>query len=65
MILALQFLTPMCKYIPKSALAAVIIMAVIQTIDYKIVKKIWKVRSKYFDTQSSNQQIFDKIQLII
>ena len=49
MILALQFLTPMCKYIPKSALAAVIIMAVIQTIDYKIVKKIWKVRSKYFD----------------
>ena len=48
MILALQVLTPLCKYIPKSALSAVIISAVIQMVDYKIVKKLWQVRSKYF-----------------
>ena len=57
MILALQVLTPMCKYIPKSALAAVIIMAVLQTIDYRVVKKIWKVRSEYFAIYSFRYQI--------
>ena len=46
MILALQVLTPLCKYIPKSALSAVIISAVLQMVDYQIVKKLWRVRSK-------------------
>lgn len=42
-ILALQFLTPLFKFIPKSALSAVIISAVIQMVDYEILKKFWKV----------------------
>ena len=45
-LIALRFLTPFCKYIPKAALSAVIISACIPTIDYEIVKKIWKVKSK-------------------
>ena len=46
-ILALQVLTPLCYYIPKSALSAVIISAVLQMVDYKIVMKLWKVGSEY------------------
>ncbi|XP_033749910.1 sodium-independent sulfate anion transporter-like isoform X2 [Pecten maximus] len=41
-LLALQFLTPLFFFIPKAALSAVIISAVIQMVDYKIVKKLWK-----------------------
>ncbi|XP_069124023.1 sodium-independent sulfate anion transporter-like isoform X1 [Argopecten irradians] len=41
-LVALQFLTPLFYYIPKSALSAVIISAVIQMVDYKIIKKLWK-----------------------
>ncbi|XP_021350031.1 sodium-independent sulfate anion transporter-like [Mizuhopecten yessoensis] len=41
-LLSLQFLTPLFFYIPKAALSAVIISAVIQMVDYKIVKKLWK-----------------------
>ncbi|RUS89204.1 hypothetical protein EGW08_003014 [Elysia chlorotica] len=40
-ILALIVLTPYFYYIPKAALAGVIISAVIQMIDYEIVKKLW------------------------
>lgn len=43
-LLALQFLTPLFKFIPKSALSAVIIMAVIQMVDYEILKKLWKIQ---------------------
>ncbi|KAL8588953.1 hypothetical protein ACOMHN_065735 [Nucella lapillus] len=41
-LLSLQVLVPYCYYIPKSALAAVIIMAVIQMIDYKILPVLWR-----------------------
>ncbi|XP_076444459.1 sodium-independent sulfate anion transporter-like isoform X2 [Babylonia areolata] len=41
-LLALQVLVPYCYYIPKSALAAVIIMAVIQMVDYKILLVLWR-----------------------
>ncbi|XP_025114550.1 sodium-independent sulfate anion transporter-like [Pomacea canaliculata] len=44
-LLALQFLVKYCYYIPKSALAAVIIMAVIQMVDYKIVPILWRTNS--------------------
>lgn len=43
-LIALRFLTPFCKYIPKSALSAVIISACISTIDYRIVPKVWRVQ---------------------
>ena len=49
-ILALQVLTPLCYYIPKSALSAVIISAVLQMVDYKIVMKLWRVGSEYMSS---------------
>jgi len=41
-ILALQFLTPYFFYIPKAALASVIVCAVMFTIDIGIVRPMWK-----------------------
>ncbi|CAL1540614.1 unnamed protein product, partial [Lymnaea stagnalis] len=41
-ILALCVLTPWFYYIPKSALAAVIIAAVIQMVEYHVVVQLWK-----------------------
>ncbi|XP_050734429.1 sodium-independent sulfate anion transporter-like isoform X4 [Eriocheir sinensis] len=43
-VLALAFLTPYFKYIPKATLAAVIICAVIFMVEYEIVKPIWKAQ---------------------
>lgn len=43
---ALLFLTPMFFYIPKAALAAVIIAAVIFMIEVKVVKPMWRSKSK-------------------
>ncbi|KAK3696281.1 hypothetical protein RRG08_027719 [Elysia crispata] len=40
-ILALIVLTPYFYYIPKAALAGVIIAAVVQMVDYEIVRKLW------------------------
>ncbi|XP_070180155.1 sodium-independent sulfate anion transporter-like [Littorina saxatilis] len=41
-LLALAVLVQYCYYIPKAALAAVIIMAVIQMVDYKILPVLWR-----------------------
>ena len=46
MIVALALLTSLFFYIPQSALAGVIIMAVIDMIDFQLVKTLWKVKSK-------------------
>lgn len=43
-VLALAFLTPYFKYIPKATLSAVIICAVIFMVEYETVKPIWKTR---------------------
>lgn len=43
---ALLFLTPMFFYIPKAALAAVIIAAVIFMIEVKVVRPMWRSKSK-------------------
>ncbi|XP_045214379.2 sodium-independent sulfate anion transporter-like isoform X2 [Mercenaria mercenaria] len=43
-LLSLAFLTPLFKYIPKAALSAVIISAVIQMVDYEILPKFWKIQ---------------------
>lgn len=45
-IFALQFMTSAFQFIPASALAAVIIMAVINMFDLQIMKTIWKVNSE-------------------
>lgn len=46
-LLALGVLTPYFFYIPQSALAAVIICAVLPMFEYEIVPKLFKVKSKY------------------
>lgn len=43
---ALLFLTPLFFYIPKAALAAVIIAAVIFMIEIKVVRPMWRSKSK-------------------
>lgn len=42
-LLALAFLTPLFYFIPDAALAAVIIMAVTDMIDFSMVKHIWTI----------------------
>jgi MFS superfamily sulfate permease-like transporter len=44
-LLALAFLTPMFFYIPDAALAAVIIMAVSDIIDFSMVPHLWRIKS--------------------
>ena len=46
-LLALAFLTPLFYYIPDAALAAVIIMAVIDMIDFSMVPLLWRIRSMF------------------
>ena len=46
-LLALSVFMPYCAYIPKASLAAVIITSVIYSVDYKIVKLVW--RTKWLD----------------
>lgn len=46
-IVALLYLTPAFFYIPKAALAAVIMAAVIFMIQYRVVKPMWRSKSKY------------------
>lgn len=48
MLLSLDYLTSLFYYIPKAALAAVIITAVIPLFDTKIVRTLWRVKSAYF-----------------
>lgn len=47
-IIALQFLTPLFYFIPKAALAAVIIAAVVFMVEVKVVKPMWRSKSELF-----------------
>ena len=47
-ILALAVLMPLCAYIPKATLSAVIITAVIFSVEYHVVRPMWKSKSKTF-----------------
>ena len=44
-ILCLAFLMPYCAFIPKATLAAVIITAVIFSVEYEVVLPIWRSKS--------------------
>lgn len=46
-IIALMFCTPYLYYIPKSALAAIIIAAVIFMVEVRVVRPIYRSKSKY------------------
>lgn len=45
-LLALGVLTPYFRYIPKAALSAVIISAVIFMIEYEVVKPLWRCNKR-------------------
>ena len=47
-LLAISFLSPFFQYIPKSALSAIIIAAVLPMVDVRIVYRIFKIRGVYF-----------------
>ena len=44
-ILCLAFLMPYCAFIPKASLSAVIMTAVIFSVEYEVVKPIWQSKS--------------------
>lgn len=45
-IFALLWLTPAFYYIPKAALAAIILAAVIFMVQYRVIKPMWRSKSK-------------------
>lgn len=45
-IVALLFLTPLFYYIPRSALASIIIAAVVFMVEVRVVKPMWRSKSK-------------------
>lgn len=45
-IIALLYLTPCFYYIPKAALAAIIIAAVVFMVQYRVIKPMWHSKSK-------------------
>lgn len=50
-ILALQFFTQYFEFIPKAALAAVIISAILFMVEYNVIKPMWRAKSESeFDT---------------
>lgn len=53
-ILALLYLTPLFSYIPKASLAAIIIAAVIFMIEFRVVKPMWRSKSKYTKFRASD-----------
>jgi len=61
-ILALLFLTQLFFFIPKAALAAIIIAAVIFMVEYHVVVPIWKTKSEYISNaqELGKQNIFEK-----
>lgn len=53
-IVALLFLTPLFFYIPKAALAAIIIAAVVFMVEVKVVKPMWRSKSEIFTITKKN-----------
>lgn len=49
-IVALLFFTPYFYFIPKAALAAIIIAAVIFMVEVKVVKPMWRTKSNFLNT---------------
>lgn len=49
-IIALQFLTPLFFYIPKAALASIIIAAVIFMVEVRVVMPMWRRKSMFNDS---------------
>lgn len=52
-ILALQFMTPLFFYIPKAALASIIIAAVIFMVEVRVVMPMWRRKSTFASATSA------------
>lgn len=48
-LLTLALLTPYFYFIPRAALASVIVCAVLHMVDIAIIKKLWATSSEYFN----------------
>lgn len=59
-VLALSFLAPYFYFIPKAALAAVLITAVSSLFDYKIFPVLWRCNSKFLKINYYTIYKFDK-----
>lgn len=59
-ILALMFFTPCFYYIPKATLAAIIIAAVVFMVEVRVVRPMWRTKSKNF-----NEKLLVRILLTI
>lgn len=46
LVIAALFLTPLFYYIPKAALASIIIAAVVFMVEVRVVKPMWRSKSK-------------------
>ena len=46
-LIALAFITPAFYFIPKAALAAIIIMALVRMINIQSIANLWIIRSRY------------------
>lgn len=60
-ILALLFFTPYFYYIPKAALGAIIIAAVIFMVEYKVVRPMWRSKSECLVNKSMHFRTFTQI----
>lgn len=68
-VISLLFFTPYFRYIPRATLAGVIIAAVIFMVEVKVVKPMWRTKSKYIKMNikirrsfwQTVQEYFDKI----
>jgi MFS superfamily sulfate permease-like transporter len=60
--LSLLFLTQYFFYIPKAALAAIIIAAVIFMVEVQVVIPMWKTKSEYISNvqEHSKQNVFEQ-----
>lgn len=52
-LISLLFLTPYLQYIPKAALAAVIIAAVVFMVEFHVIKPMWRTKSTYASCEVS------------
>lgn len=57
-IISLLFFTPYFRYIPRATLAGVIIAAVIFMVEVKVVKPMWRTKSKCFYNYNNNYNFF-------
>lgn len=64
-LLSLHFFTPYFSYIPKAALAAVIIAAVVFMVELHVVKPMWKTKSNSFLCSNVKNTVLSLLAIIL